>query len=208
MIEQLERGQTYHIYNRGNNRENLFREQRNYTHFLNLYRQHIVPIAHTYAYCLLKNHFHLLVTIKTTEEITSDPTGFQNLSGLEIDKLRNRPPSRAFANFFNAYTKSINRAYARTGALFERPFQRRPVQSDKHFHRLIIYIHQNPQRHGFVDDFRTWPYTSYNAIITDRPTQIARQPIHDYFGSVDTFIQQHNELIDNEELNNPYLTGF
>jgi hypothetical protein len=52
------------IYNRGNNGENLFREQRNYPYFLKLYAKHIEPIAETYAYCLLRNHFHLLVKIK------------------------------------------------------------------------------------------------------------------------------------------------
>ena len=58
----------YHIYNRGNNRENLFVEERNYPYFLRLYAKHIEPIADTYAYCLLKNHFHLCVKIKTEEE--------------------------------------------------------------------------------------------------------------------------------------------
>lgn len=59
----------YHIYNRGNNRENIFQEDRNYWHFLKLYLHHIEPIAQTFAYCLLRNHFHLLVKIKTEDEI-------------------------------------------------------------------------------------------------------------------------------------------
>lgn len=58
-------GRFFHIYNRGNNREDLFREERNYALFLRLYAFHIAPIADTYAYCLLKNHFHFLVRVKT-----------------------------------------------------------------------------------------------------------------------------------------------
>lgn len=54
-------GQYYHIYNRGNNGENLFREERNYAYFFKLYIHYIYPIADTYAYCLMRNHFHLLV---------------------------------------------------------------------------------------------------------------------------------------------------
>ena len=54
----------YHIYNRGNNGENIFMEERNYTHFMNLYSRYINPIADTFAYCLLRNHFHLAVRIK------------------------------------------------------------------------------------------------------------------------------------------------
>jgi putative transposase len=64
----LEYGQYYHIYNRGNNGENLFFEERNYPYFLKLYAHHILPVANTYAYCLLRNHFHALVRIRTEEE--------------------------------------------------------------------------------------------------------------------------------------------
>ena len=63
----LHYGQYYHIYNRGNNRETLFVEDRNYRHFLRLYAKHITPVADTYAYCLLGNHFHFLVCIKPSE---------------------------------------------------------------------------------------------------------------------------------------------
>ena len=57
-------GQYFHIYNRGNNGEDIFLEARNYAYFLKLYQKYICPIADTYAYCLLKNHFHFLIRIK------------------------------------------------------------------------------------------------------------------------------------------------
>ncbi len=59
----------YHIFNRGNNRENIFKEERNYRYFLKLYAKYIEPVADTFAYCLLPNHFHLLVRTKTVEEL-------------------------------------------------------------------------------------------------------------------------------------------
>ena len=58
----------YHIYNRGNNRQNVFFEERNYRYFLQLYAKYIEPVADTYAYCLLPNHFHLLVRTKSVDE--------------------------------------------------------------------------------------------------------------------------------------------
>ncbi len=61
----------YHIYNHANGDENLFREQKNYEYFLEKYKQHISPIAETIAWCLMPNHFHLLVKIKTEEEIVA-----------------------------------------------------------------------------------------------------------------------------------------
>ena len=60
----LKPGVFYHIYNRGTNREDIFVQERNYRYLLQLYARHIVPAAETYAYCLLKNHFHVLVRIK------------------------------------------------------------------------------------------------------------------------------------------------
>ena len=67
----LEHGRYYHIYNRGNNREDLFNENENYNHFLRLYEKYIDPIADTYTWVLMKNHFHLLVRIKEEEKIGS-----------------------------------------------------------------------------------------------------------------------------------------
>jgi REP element-mobilizing transposase RayT len=65
----LEFGVHYHVFIRGNNRENLFFEERNYRHFLRLYAKYVLPLVDTYAYCLLPNHFHLLISsgIKTCQ---------------------------------------------------------------------------------------------------------------------------------------------
>ncbi|MGB4871845.1 MAG: hypothetical protein WBP47_17445, partial [Candidatus Promineifilaceae bacterium] len=65
---------------------------------------------------LLRNHFHLMVQIKTPEEIRNGEnlTGLGDQSGLE---LASKPPGQVFSNFFNAYAKAINKAYGRIGAL-------------------------------------------------------------------------------------------
>ena len=67
----LQPGHYYHVYNRGNNREDLFREECNYRYFLQLYTRHVLPIAITFAYCLMRNHFHFLVRIRETTLQTS-----------------------------------------------------------------------------------------------------------------------------------------
>ena len=177
----LQYGQYYHIYNRGNNRENIFVEERNYRYFLQLYLKYIEPIAWTFAYCLLRNHFHFLVRIKDLtgdppeSSIDDDPLG--HLSGL----VRLPNPSRQFSHFFNAYTRTINHTYQRTGALFQRPFGRIPVTTDACFARLIVYIHQNPHKHGFVEDFRDWPYSSYHTLLSDKPTHLQRDTVLSWF---------------------------
>ncbi len=112
----------YHIYNRGVNREDVFIEERNYGYFLLLYTKYIQPVAQTFAYCLLKNHFHLLVRIKAEEEIQLPQSLDQTLRVSETLRVsRDLYPSKKFSDFLNAYAKSINKAYGRTGTSFNIP---------------------------------------------------------------------------------------
>jgi len=188
----LQYGKYYHIFNRGNNQENIFIEERNYRYFLRLYAKHIMPVSNTYAYCLLRNHFHFLVRIKTVEE--QELTGLGDLSALP------RKPSQQFSNLFNAYAKAFNKTYHRTGTLFQRPFGRIEVSSDSYFMQLVTYIHQNPQKHGFVSDFRTWPYSSYQALLSTKPTRLQRDDVLTWFQGVDHFEDVHRYEVDERKI--------
>ena len=67
----LESESYYHIYNRGINRCDLFRETNDYRQFLRFYEKYIEPIADTYAWVLMPNHFHLLIRIKSEKKLVS-----------------------------------------------------------------------------------------------------------------------------------------
>ncbi len=181
----LKPGHYYHIYNRGNNRENIFYEERNYRYFLELYRKYIMPVCDTFAYCLMRNHFHILVRIKEEQTCQVSKT-WQVLEPQHV--------SRQFSNLFNSYAKSINIAYQRTGSLFQKPFHRIEVDSDRYFARIIHYIHFNPQKHGFVENFRQYPFSSYQAIISGKPTNISKDEVLAWFQGRDNFLQLHNLL--------------
>ncbi|MFQ5421043.1 MAG: transposase, partial [Anaerolineae bacterium] len=101
-----------------------------------------------------------------------------------------------FSNWFNAYTRAFNPRYKRTGALFERPFGRKPVTSARYFYNLITYIHQNPQKHGLINDFREWPYSSHDAMLSTKPTRLGRTAVLDWFGGVDGFVEAHRSEVD------------
>jgi putative transposase len=174
--EALQLDEYYHIYNRGNGGEPLFWEARNYHYFLKLYAKYIEPIAETYAYCLLNNHFHFLVRLK--------------------DRRPPSPPGRVFANLFSTYTKAFNKAYERTGSLFEKPFRRRRIDSDRYFTALVVYIHRNPQKHGSVDDFRHWPYSSYQAVLSNQETRIQRAAVLAWFDGPAGFQEAHAAWMD------------
>ncbi len=199
----LEYGQYYHIYNRGNNGENLFFEERNYPHFLKLYAHYILPVADTYTYCLLRNHFHILVRIKTEEEQAKTLQTLRVSETLRVSKpgvFKPKSPSQQFGNLFNAYAKGINKAYGRTGSLFENPFGRVAVTSDSYLVHLVTYIHQNPQKHGFVTDFRAWPYSSYHAVVSQQPTRLERDEVLAWFQGPVAFEDAHRRMVSDAQI--------
>lgn len=187
-------GKFYHIYNRGNNRATVFFEERNYEYFLRLYEQHINPVATTYAYCLMKNHFHILVRIKTEEERVAYSRG--KLS--EISELK--PAWRHFNNFFIAFAKGMNKAYDRSGSMMEKPYRRKLIDSDYYFLKLITYIHLNPQKHRQIADYRYWPWSSYQELQLPQKQQaiIAGPEVLELCGGFQAFqaihALQENEL--------------
>ncbi|MBN2597662.1 MAG: hypothetical protein JXR82_12865 [Marinifilaceae bacterium] len=181
--------QYYHIYNRGINACPIFTEHSNYEHFLRLYDKYISPIAETYAWVLLGNHFHLLVRIKRQDEIISNLEGFENLRGLNIEKRINQQ----FSNLFNAYSKAFNKRNQRTGSLFEHPFKRKLIDSKEYLRRVIIYIHNNPVHHGFCESPTEYAWSSYLTCLSDRDTSLMREQVKSWFDDLHHFKQYHLE---------------
>ena len=183
----LENGNYYHIYNRGNNGIDVFFDSESYYHFLRLFDRYISPIAETYAWCLLKNHFHILVYIKLDIEID-----YSKLEYSTVEKPKVLDPSKQFGHLFNAYTQAINKKFKRTGALFEKPFERKQITSEKYLQNVIYYIHNNPVQHGFVQQMSLYPWSSFESIVSDKPTKLKRQNVIDLYGTKLDFLDYHN----------------
>ena len=190
----------YHIYNRGINGENLFRENTNYEHFLRLYAEHVEPVAETFAWVLMKNHFHLLVRVLAEEEI-----GFikpkEDKKDIIYPVKKKYNPTQQFGNLFNAYAKAYNEKYDRTGSLFESPFRRIPVNNERYFRQLIFYIHNNPVHHGFCECMSDYPWSSYQTTLSLKPTKLQREKVIGWFNSKSEFIEYHRHNHDNEVIN-------
>ncbi len=175
-IEPLLPGNVYHFFNRGNNRENLFREERNYLYFIGLVEKYILPIAEVYAYCLMKNHFHLLVHIRQESELTEK----------QIAR-----PHQPFSNLFNAYAKSFNKAYNRTGSLFAEHPERIRIVEGGYFLNAVKYIHLNPVEHGFAHDIDSYPWSSYHAYKNQTSSIVSKEYVLGMFGGLENFIFVH-----------------
>lgn len=177
--ENLTSDTYYHIYNRGNNFEDIFFENRNYSYFLNKVDKYLTKVCIVYAYCLLKNHFHLVV--KTKNDVEDKTISLQ------------------FSHLFNSYAQAINKAYSRKGKLFSLPFKRKKIENEKYLKSVVIYTHLNPEHHKFVIDYRTYEHSSYQSYLSNLPSRLGREFILELFDGLENFKYIH--LIKRNKLN-------
>ncbi|HPR59342.1 MAG TPA: hypothetical protein PLF35_00260 [Prolixibacteraceae bacterium] len=212
-MRPLKPNTSYHIFNHANGFENVFREPENYRYFLEKYRQHISPVTETFAYCLMPNHFHLVVRIRKRETIeklilkknsNSTLSKVQNFGkGNKIesssisDAVIEKFLSKQFANFFSCYTQSFNKRYNRMGSMFIKNFKREPITDKQHFFNAVIYTHRNPVHHGFRTNFADWPYSSYFDVLEMKSDIIEIEKLLKTFGGRETFFEMHRQNLAN-----------
>ena len=176
----IEPGGTYHIYNRGNNHENVFFRQEDYSLFLEKFKFHLIKYCSVYAFALLPNHYHLLLRVN--------------------DSIGEKEFSQQFAKFILSYTNKINFREKKTGSLFHAYFRRIRVENEDYLKRLVFYINHNPVKHGILEDFRNYEFCSYRIFVSDKPTSLARTEVLSLFGGLADFIAYHNYLHDEEAI--------
>ncbi|MGC9343731.1 MAG: transposase, partial [Bacteroidales bacterium] len=183
-FEKLEKGKFYHVYNRGINSCNIFKESDNYEHFHRLYEKYIPKVADTYAWVLMRNHFHCLVYIKR-----------KPAKVIKNGEMKELSASQQFSNLFNSYVQAFNRRYGRHGGLFERPFKRKLIQDTLYLKNLIIYIHQNPVNHKVCKDLLQYGWSSFIHYASSELPGSCCQAAIDLFKNKEIFFEAHKELI-------------
>ena len=207
-MEKLQPNCSYHIFNHANGFENIFTVDDNYRFYLDKYQQYILPIAETYAYCLLLNHFHLVVRIRRKEVIEEVYRNFkstnfskvpnfgkvENSGKVEItDNIIEQFISKQFANLFSCYTQSFNKVNKRRGSLFLKNFRREPIENKAYFLNAVIYTHRNPVHHAFCDRYTDWSYTSFCEIKERNSQMIEVEKLLRMFGGRESFIDLHEQ---------------
>ncbi len=199
---KFEEDKFYHVYNRSVNRCPMFCNDGNHKYFLKRYDDYLSPVLSTYAYCLLGNHFHLLIRIHNTSDLST----FQkttNPMNLKPTKSTHDIVSHQFRKFFQSYAMAFNKQQNRIGTLFQTPFKRALVNEDNYFTQLIYYIHTNPQSHRLIDDFRNWKWSSYKPLMNDRTGRLKKQEVLYWFGGLEKYKQYHSyyhQLVRNETM--------
>lgn len=209
----LEEDQYYHIYNRANGNEKIFVEKDNYRYFMDKYKQHINPIADTYCYCLMPNHFHFLIRIKTENEVRKALVGKQHVPGFESGAGKQHVPgfenlgrvrgsneeqplekilSKQLSNFFNAYAKAFNKQQNRMGSLFIKNFKRKKIEDMRYMKNLIPYIHNNPVEARMVNAPEQFLHSSYNAILNNDNSFLKASELIEWYDDLNNFIDSHS----------------
>ncbi|HLJ94862.1 MAG TPA: transposase [Gemmataceae bacterium] len=132
-------GLVYHALNRGNNREAVFSADADFAAFLHALRQtrQRYPFR-LYGYCLMSNHFHLLL----------QPESEQNIS-------------RILQSLTVAHTWRFHKAHGSVGHVWQGRFKSPVIQDDDHLLTVLRYIESNPMRAGLVSDVQQYPWCSY-----------------------------------------------
>ena len=181
----------YHIYLGASNRTILFASDDNFLQFLRLYSRLIEPIAETFAYCLLPNHFHFFLRIKTLREQVEEwyEGEVEEEAALGADSAEFTPlnPDRQFATLLAEHSATIQHL----PPLITAPIQRILVSDNALSPHLIRYIHQNPTLHQQTDNFRTYRWSSYRALISRRPTRLAVTQVMEWFHGEEWFDEMH-----------------
>jgi putative transposase len=155
----------YHIYNQGNNQQQLFFNRENYLYFLKINKE-ISPLCEIFAWCLMPNHFHFL--IGTNE----DSAAKIKIGGLEMSKLSN-----AIRLLESSYTRAINNQEKKSGSLFRQKTKAKCLTEEAFFfdqptqkfapdffnnYPMICfqYIHQNPIAAKLVENSIDWEFSS------------------------------------------------
>jgi len=175
----LEPGKFYHIYNRAKNGNPLFPREEDYQFFLKLYKSHIVPVAETWAYCILDDHIHFLIRMK------------EDLNGNSY---------KPFAMLFNAYAKAYNKKQGHLGKVFRFKLKRVELRRESVLRDVLRYINQNPRKHGLAADCERYRYSSFRATVCPHPTLIAREAIQQRFGNYGTLRNLLTEPVTEEGL--------
>jgi len=191
----------YHIYNRGNNRQKIFFSRENYLHFLKRIRDKIKPHCEILAYCLMPNHFHLMI-------LTNENSVKKSLVG----KDERNVISEAIRLILSSYTQSINKQEGRTGSLFTQNTNAKElaaIEIDFEITQTCFnYIHQNPYVASLVNKMEDWEFSSFKDYIGLRNGTLCNQKLTKGILNIneETFYEKSYEVLNKDKLANIWLS--
>ncbi len=205
----FETGHIYHIYNQGNNRQVIFFNRKNYLFFIEKIKIYVLPYTDILAWCLMPNHFHLMVYVKRTSlaSAANATVGVTAHKASDEDSPSNSVHTRTFNDsigiMLRSYTRAVNIQEKRSGALFREATKsicltksdnNIPVwyyssgaaaiwtnHEERQYTNICFnYIIMNPVRSGLVPAPSLWEFSSYNELKGNDKILISEKRINEF----------------------------
>ncbi len=137
----------HHLYNRGVNKSKIFFDRECYLYFLKRMKRYKSKYKiQILAYVLMPNHFHIFVKQQTDE---------LSISGF-------------IGSLLNSYTKSVNKKFMRSGALFESKTKSKQITDEQYFVWVIKYILENPVKAKLANKITDWEFSNAKDLLKQR----------------------------------------
>lgn len=168
-LRLFEDGAFYHVYNRGNHKQQIFLQKKDYERFLEkvkFYKEKY-PLK-IISYCLMPNHFHFL-----------------------IQQLAPNAISQFFSNLCNSHSRYFNIKYETVGHLYQGRFKAKRVDKDEYLIYLSAYIHLNPTdlfaflpKDELMTQLKLYNWSSLPAYLSKQSDNLVDpNPVLDFFPS-------------------------
>ncbi|MDD2230217.1 MAG: transposase [Candidatus Cloacimonetes bacterium] len=171
LANQFEKGGVYHLYNHSAKGALLFNDRSDYQSCVTLLNKYIDP--HYYAiiaYCLMPNHYHILLQQLTTHAVFEP-----------------------FSRIWHHYSTQYNTRHHSYGSIFCQKLQHVQIREETYLLNLCAYIHMNPVAASLADKAEDWEWSNYLEWIDKRPSKLFNPFFRDsYFGSP----KNYHETID------------
>lgn len=205
--KQFEKGGIYHIYNRGVGKMKIFEDEKDFRVFLYRLKENLFPEKKkvenfilrkkTYerkllppnsfdliCYCLMPNHFHLLIQQKT-----------------------NLPISKLVLKICTGYSMYFNKKHDRVGSLFQGIFKAVPIENNEQLLWTSLYIHENPQKSGLVKTPTNYKWSSFlDYVEPNRNTLCKKDILLDQFNSPESYLKYFKDPEENKEAQNQMIS--
>ncbi len=180
---QFDKGYLYHIYNQGNNKQNIFFKKENYLFFLRKIRTYILPYADILSWCLMPNHFHLMVLVNEINLAVRTVGVAPSHTDSSINNIKKRTINESIGIMLRSYSQAINKQNNTTGKLIREKTKAECINCPngvapsfikengitqinienlaKQYPQICFdYIHQNPVKAGLVKSAIDWEFSS------------------------------------------------
>jgi putative transposase len=204
-------GHVYHVYNRGNNLKTVFFNRENYLFFLEKIRTHILPHADVLAWCLMPNHFHLMISVscvEISEQVTPNGSEGFTLSETLTKPTKKRTLNDSIGIMLRSYSRAIQKQQKLTGSLFQKETKAlcltesqviSPAYFNTHFGMMgnldtsetnylnvcFDYIHQNPVSGKLVANPEDWEFSSYRDYYCGRKGKLVNRELANELGVIE-----------------------